>query len=218
MTTDGTSNKMQDRKNFPMREDLDGDSCSDTVTTKSLAEVSDYARKRIPASDMGEAGYVGVETLLRDMRGRGDVSFDCSEQKVIEFLPGDILIGNIRPYLRKIWFADNAGGTNGDVLTIRVNDEWKERLLPRYLYHCLASDRFFHFMMSHVKGSKMPRGNKEAIMRYRFPVPPIEEQEETITILDMMEELEERLEEELGARRRQRKWWQERLLDSCESD
>ncbi len=41
---------------------------------------------------------------------------------VIAFKSGDVLIGNIRPYLKKIWLADCDGGTNGDVLAVQIND------------------------------------------------------------------------------------------------
>jgi hypothetical protein len=54
---------------------------------------------------------------------------------MLQYCDNDILIGNIRPYLKKIWHADRAGGTNGDVLVVHRTD----RIInARYLYHVLA--------------------------------------------------------------------------------
>jgi len=39
------------------------------------------------------------------------------------YFKNDILVGNIRPYLKKIWFADCFGGTNGDVLVIHLTNK-----------------------------------------------------------------------------------------------
>ncbi|CWM90640.1 Type I restriction-modification system specificity determinant [Neisseria meningitidis] len=97
-----------------------------------------------------------------------------------EYIANDILIGNIRPYLKKIWQADCTGGTNGDVLVIRVTDE---KVNPKYLYQVLADDKFFAFNMKHAKGAKMPRGSKAAIMQYKIPIPPLPEQEKIVAIL-----------------------------------
>ena len=99
----------------------------------------------------------------------------------------DILIGNIRPYLRKIWFANNDGGTNGDVLDIRVKDI--DVIYPKYLYYILSSENFFEYDNSNSKGAKMPRGDKEAVMNFRFNLPKKEVQIRIIEFLDNINQL-----------------------------
>ena len=84
---------------------------------------------------------------------------------LIHFQPKDILIANIRPYLKKIWFADIEGGCSSDVLVFRA----KEGHFPNFLYATLMQDSFYDYVMKGVKGSKMPRGDKEQIMRYKMP-------------------------------------------------
>ena len=194
-------------------DELINEMCPDGVEYKPLAEVCQYATERINTQDMGQAGYVGVENLLQNKKGRGPVSFDTSEQKVIEFKSGDVLIGNIRPYLKKIWLADKAGGTNGDVLVIRIREEYEDSVSQRYLFQCLSSDSFFHYMMSHAKGAKMPRGDKKATIKFLVPVPPLPVQERIAELLDKMAELEAELEAEFEARRQQYEWWRDHLLD-----
>ena len=96
--------------------------CPNGVTTVALNEVAHYAKTRIEASEVNENNYVGVENLLQEKRGKTIASSVPASGAVIAFKSGDVLIGNIRPYLKKIWLADCDGGTNGDVLAVQIND------------------------------------------------------------------------------------------------
>ena len=138
--------------------------CPDGVEILSLSEVAHYAKSRIDASEVNEDTYVGVGNLLQNKQGKTVASSVPTSGAVIAFNCGDILIGNIRPYLKKIWLADCDGGTNGDVLTVQINE--LEKLMPKFLYYVLSSDQFFLYDMQNSKGAKMPRGSKEAVMKY----------------------------------------------------
>lgn len=153
---------------------------------KKLIDVAIYAKVRISADKLNKENYVGVENLLQNKLGKTSSNYVPTEGSFIEYLPNDILIGNIRPYLRKIWLADKTGGTNGDVLVIRLTDK---NILPRYLYHILANEHFFEYNVKYSKGAKMPRGDKAAILQYEFDVPPLEEQHRIVSILDKFETL-----------------------------
>lgn len=153
---------------------------------KKLIDVAIYAKVRISADKLNKENYVGVENLLQNKLGKTSSNYVPTEGSFIEYLPNDILIGNIRPYLRKIWLADKTGGTNGDVLVIRLTDK---NILPRYLYHILANEHFFEYNIKYSKGAKMPRGDKAAILQYEFDVPPLEEQYSIVSILDKFETL-----------------------------
>lgn len=153
---------------------------------KKLIDVAIYAKVRISANKLNKENYVGVENLLQNKLGKTSSNYVPTEGSFIEYLPNDILIGNIRPYLRKIWLSDRKGGTNGDVLVIRLTDK---NILPRYLYHILANEHFFEYNVKYSKGAKMPRGDKAAILQYEFDVPPLEEQHRIVSILDKFETL-----------------------------
>ena len=114
-----------------------------------------------------------------------------------EFIKDDILIGNIRPYLKKIWVADIDGGTNGDVIVIRILN--KENINSKFLYLILKDDSFFDYDMKHVKGLKMPRGNKEAILNYKFLLPPLEAQEKIVQAINSIEQKISSLQTELNS-------------------
>jgi type-1 restriction enzyme ecoprrI specificity protein len=153
---------------------------------KKLIDVAIYAKVRILADKLDKENYVGVENLLQNKLGKTSSNYVPTDGAFIEYLPNDILIGNIRPYLRKIWLSDRKGGTNGDVLVIRLTDE---NILPRYLYHILANEHFFEYNIKYSKGAKMPRGDKSAILQYEFDVPPLEQQQCIVSILDKFETL-----------------------------
>ena len=84
---------------------------------------------------------------------------------LIRYQRGDVLIANIRPYLKKVWFADIDGGASPDVLVFRAKDGHS----PSFPYAILLQDSFFDYVMQGTKGSKMPRGDKEQILRYEMP-------------------------------------------------
>ena len=191
-------------------QDLINRLCPNGVEYRKLGEVCSYATERIDSSSVSSHTYVGVESLLQDRCGRVDSVSVPSEGRVIAFKPGDVLVGNIRPYLKKIWLSDIDGGTNGDVLVFQIHDRGK--LLPRFLYQVLASDSFFAFDMQYAKGSKMPRGDKEAVLKYEIPVPPLEVQGEIVQILDNFAELTAELTAELEKRKKQYAYYRDKLL------
>ena len=184
--------------------------CPDGVKAVELGQVAHYAKNRIDADAVTENTYVGVENLLQNKAGKTVAVSVPTKGTVIAFNPNDILIGNIRPYLKKIWLSDCAGGTNGDVLVIQIDE--RERLLPKYLFYVLSSDRFFLYDMQNSKGAKMPRGNKAAILKYRIPVPPLPVQGEIVRILDNFTELTAELTAELAARQKQYEYYRDLLL------
>ena len=180
--------------------------CPDGVNSYPLMKIAHYATERIPSSQVDETTYVGVENLLQNKQGKTDASSVPTEGVVIGYKSGDILIGNIRPYLRKIWLANIDGGTNGDVLVIQIND--RKTLMPEYLYYILSSESFFQYDTQYSKGAKMPRGSKDAVMQYSVPVPHIEVQREIVRILDNFTELSA----ELSARKLQYEYYRDQML------
>ena len=187
--------------------------CDKSTPVYELSDIAQYSKSRIDAKEVDENSYIGVDNLLQNKKGKTTSLYVPSEGRLIKYNPGDILIGNIRPYLRKIWFSDIEGGTNGDVLTIQVSSE---KVLPRYLFFQLSSESFFSYDIKYSKGAKMPRGNKEAIMRYKISVPPLEEQQRIVDILDRFDKLcndiSEGLPAEIEARQKQYEYYRDKLL------
>ncbi|PQQ34002.1 restriction endonuclease subunit S [Photorhabdus luminescens] len=185
------------------------------VEWKTLGELTEYSKTRICFDKLDKSNYVGVDNLLQNWAGKKESTYVPTEGNLIEYQNGDILIGNIRPYLKKIWHADRIGGTNGDVLVIHLTDE---TITPRYLYQILADDKFFDYNMRHSKGAKMPRGNKTKIMEYPIPIPSLNIQTEIVRILDTFTELTAKLTSELTARKKQYNYYRDQLLSFEEGE
>lgn len=183
------------------------------VEVMTLGEIAEYSRTRVSSSDVCENTFVGVDNLLQNKRGKTISTHVPTEGNLTAYQVGDVLIGNIRPYLKKIWQADNNGGASGDVLVIHITNE---KIMPRYLYQVLADDMFFTYNMQYAKGAKMPRGNKQKIMEYKIPIPSLAEQQRIVSILDKFEALttsiSEGLPKEIALRRKQYEYYRNQLL------
>ncbi|MDY0307385.1 MAG: restriction endonuclease subunit S [Desulfovibrionaceae bacterium] len=199
-------------------DDLIAKLCPKGVEFKELGECAEYSNTRIDASKLDETNFVGVDNLLQNAAGKADAKYPPNTARLTAYEVGDILLGNIRPYLKKIWLADDGGGCSGDVLAIRITEAYRPKLMPEFLYRLMASDVFFAYNMQHAKGAKMPRGSKEAILKYRIPVPPLDVQREIVKVLDAFTQLEAELEAELEARRRQYQYYRDALLSFAGKD
>lgn len=132
---------------------------------KELNQICFYVKDRIDISLLNEKTYISTENMLQNKEGVTISSNIPKVGKTQAYKKGDILISNIRPYFKKIWYATWDGGCSGDVLVIRA----KQGISSRYLYTILSDDRFFTYSMASSKGTKMPRGDKESIMKYSIP-------------------------------------------------
>jgi len=171
-----------------------------------LEDICDYVKEKIDVSLIDENTYISTENMLPDKGGIIEASSLPSADKTQAFKKGDVLVSNIRPYFKKIWFSTFDGGCSNDVLVFRV----KEGVSNRFLYYVLADDAFFSYSMSTAKGTKMPRGDKKALMKYDVPNISYEEQVKIASVLDVIdkkiivnEEINDNLEEQALALFRQ---------------
>ena len=179
-------------------DDLIRDLCPDGVEYKPLGEVARYSPRKVSAEDLNSTTFVGVDNLVSQKRGRIDATHAPNTSTLTAYRPGNILLGNIRPYLKKVWLADRSGGCSGDVLAIEMNEHHSRIIEPQYLYYVLSSDSFFRFNQRNARGAKMPRGDKSAILRYRIPIPPLELQCAIVEVMDQLKALENELESKLS--------------------
>lgn len=151
--------------------------------TVKLGEVAYYVQTKSRHKELTQEDYISTENMLPNKRGI-IVASSTIPECYTKFQPCDILISNIRPYFQKIWFANRYGGCSNDVLCIRGD----EKVIPVYLYYLLSQDIFFDYVMAGSKGTKMPRGDKNQIMQYEFPLPPLETQRRIAAILSSLDD------------------------------
>ena len=134
---------------------------------RSVADVAEFGRGKVDVSILNEDTYISTENMLENRGGVSRATSLPSVATVPSFKTGQILVSNIRPYFKKIWMAHFDGGRSPDVLAF-------ESIVPQsteFLYNLMYQDAFFEFMTRTAKGAKMPRGDKDAIMGWRFPCP-----------------------------------------------
>jgi len=137
-----------------------------------LTKVAPYINNKISLSSTELQTYVSTENMIEGRNGVKPNEGLPKIDKVTNYQKGDILVSNIRPYLKKIWMATHNGGCSNDILVFR--NIQPEVILNDYLYQILASDIFFDYMNGSSKGVKMPRGDKKSIPYFDIPSPPKE--------------------------------------------
>ena len=148
-----------------------------------LEDVAEFQKKRISSDLLNNNNYISTENILQNFEGIQYSSSIPTNTNVIEYQKGDILLSNIRPYLKKVWFSDRKGGCSADVFVLRG-----DKCDQHFLYYVIASDRFINYVMSGVKGVKMPRGDKNQMKKYAFPIPTNTEQRKIAKFLSMLDE------------------------------
>jgi type I restriction enzyme S subunit len=150
-----------------------------------LKDITGYWTGKVEASVLDETNYVSTENLIPNKGGIVHSSYVPKSGNVNSFLQNDVLISNIRPYFKKIWFANKDGGCSNDVLVFRA----KENIHPLFLYYQLSKDAFFDDMVAGSNGTKMPRGNKTSILEFKLQIPPLSTQRKIASILSAYDDL-----------------------------
>ena len=149
-----------------------------------LGNVSELINKKVSTSFLSLDNYISTENLLQNFEGITRASSLPLNINVTSYKKRDILLSNIRPYLKKIWKATLNGGCNSDVLVFRSN----ESCLSDFLYYSLANEDFITYVMASAKGVKMPRGDKQQMQHYSIYLPSICEQQKIADFLTLIDE------------------------------
>ena len=142
-----------------------------------MGKVACYNKKRVTVE---KSHFISTENMRQNCNGI-DFYNDSTTVDGIGFSENDILIANIRPYLKKAWEAEFDGACSTDVLSINPTN-----INADFLFHCIEKDDFFNYVMSAAKGSKMPRGDKQHIMEYAISFPSVPEQEKISAFIDLL--------------------------------
>ncbi|CAA6814356.1 MAG: Type I restriction-modification system, DNA-methyltransferase subunit M (EC / Type I restriction-modification system, specificity subunit S (EC [uncultured Sulfurovum sp.] len=162
---------------------------------KKLAKVASYVTTKVNVSDIKVENYITTDNILQNRQGISTYRGTLNIERVTSYEKNDILISNIRPYLKKIWIATHKGGCSNDVLVVRSLNP--AVIIPKYLFYLLSSDVFFDYVMSSKKGIKMPRGDKEQILKYSIPLVKIEIQEKIIQKCELVDNEVRKAKEEI---------------------
>lgn len=151
-----------------------------------LGDLCAFRNESVSVDDTDPDRYISTDSMLPNRGGIAAASAIPSNGKVRRYEAGDTLISNIRPYFKKIWQADVSGTCSADVLVFKPSS----RCNSDYLYWLLSSDAFFDYVVLTSRGTKMPRGDKNAMLD--FVVPEHDSHEQTV-IVEMLNPIREKL-------------------------
>lgn len=152
---------------------------------KLLSEVSVYRKDRIGSDKVNKENYISTENMLSNRGGVENATTVASAKSFPAYKKRDILLSNIRPYFKKIWYATQEGGCSNDVLVVKAG----KTVDSKFLYYVLSDNNFFNYSTVTAKGTKMPRGSQNAIMKYWVPNLDLPTQKKIADILSSYDEL-----------------------------
>lgn len=149
-----------------------------------LKKVVKYNTKRTLSNNISVENFVTTDNVLQNKAGITlATNLPPQGSTMPAFERNNILVANIRPYLKKIWFADRDGGCSADVLVFEVNKKFD----PKYVYYSMFRDDFFDHVMRGSKGTKMPRGDKYQILEFQIPDIELNEQQQIASFLSSLD-------------------------------
>lgn len=152
--------------------------------TSNLNDIAYFVNEKINIEELNDLNYISTENMLPNRGGITKSSGLPNANYTQCFSEGDILLSNIRPYFKKIWYATFNGGCSNDVLVLRA----KSNVCSKFLYYVLSDDKFFEYDTATSKGTKMPRGDKVAIMKYSVPQYDLPKQKKIARILSSLDD------------------------------
>lgn len=157
-----------------------------SLPTEKLGNIAPFVTEKVSFTAISPESYISTDNMLQNKAGIVPYNGAPNIDRVTLYKKDDILISNIRPYLKKIYLAKTEGGCSNDVLVFRNT---KDYILNDYLYAILSNDLFFEYMMTGKTGLKMPRGDKKTIPNFDIPVPSVEIQKKIVAECSKAEEL-----------------------------
>jgi restriction endonuclease S subunit len=123
--------------------------------------------------------YIGLENVEGSTGKFVKSETEYEEGFYDVFRKNDILFGLLRPYLKKVFFAECDGFCTGEFLVIKnfVGEK-------RYLFYLLLSNDFLEIVNASTYGAKMPRASWEYIKNLSIPILPLTEQQAIASFLD----------------------------------
>ena len=143
----------------------------------------------------------------------------CSEElakklRTAEY--GDVVIAttseNVEDVCKAVaWLGKESIAISGDAYIYKHNQN------PKYIAYIFQTGNFFDYKKRKANGTKVIRLSGDAIGKYEVPLPPIEEQNRIVAILDRFESLTTSLQHglpaEIAARRQQYEYYRDKLLN-----
>ena len=140
-----------------------------------------------------EFNFIGLENI--ESNTGQIISMKPTNGKLIKstktvFRKNDVLYGKLRPYLNKVWLADDDGICSTDIWVLRA----KENIISPLLLSAIL--RQSHIVMkssASMAGANLPRANKDVFDKITIPLPPLETQKQIVAKLSAVQDYKKQL-------------------------
>lgn len=137
----------------------------------ALGDLAEVVNDGISPTDVDPGSpYCGLEHLPRGATTlREWATADSVTSRKHRFQAADTLFGKIRPYFHKVVWAPISGIASSDAIVFRTRPDCP---VPALVNAVLSSDSLVAEAVATSNGTKMPRADAGAILRYRLVLPP----------------------------------------------
>lgn len=137
---------------------------------------------------------------------------DTAEGSCFVYKPDDVLFARLRPYLNKVYRAEQAGCCTVEFHVLRVID--RDYLLPEYLAAILRSKLVLAQTVHMMTGNTHPRISNDEVVNLRIPIPDMGTQETIANEVIRRREEARRLRAEAEAGwQAAREWFEKEILE-----
>ncbi len=109
------------------------------------------------------------------------------------FLKNDLLYGKLRPYLDKVFIADDDGVCTTEIMAVR----FLGNINPWFIRISMKSYYFLSYVNTQVSGMRMPRLKTDSGKNSLIPLPPLAEQKAIVSKVEKMLALCDQLETQI---------------------
>jgi len=158
------------------------------IRTRSLLDVADVETTSVsPDALERNTAYLGLENLAR-LGGITRFSTvgqaDLASSKFV-FTSEHVLLGKLRPLLRKVAYPGRRGVCSTDIYPLRPGPA----LDGGYLYHFLRTPGVGAWLSQRATGANLPRVSRSVLKDLAIPIVPLEDQRRIAALLDQVDEL-----------------------------
>ncbi|MBL7155072.1 MAG: restriction endonuclease subunit S [Candidatus Portnoybacteria bacterium] len=162
---------------------------------KKLGETFDRITESIlptkqPDQKFNFVGLENMESNTGQIAGIKPIKGKLIRSTKTMFKKDNILYGKLRPYLNKVWLADNHGICSTDIWVLRAK---QNVILPLLLSSILRQPQIVAKSSASMTGANLPRTNKNVFDNIKISPPPLKEQKQIVTKLSAIQKYKKQL-------------------------
>lgn len=128
----------------------------------------------------------------------------------------DVLFGGTRPMLKRSCLVDEIYNNEICSTGFCVLRADTTKILPKWIYFMISTNNFYNYVEQNQKGASYPAISDSDVKNYIISLPPINEQEKLVKLLDKFEkicnDISNGLPAEIEARQKQYEYYRDKLL------